>query len=217
MKLSHAFGTALIIAAGAMVGMSAAQAQSNLSDLMVVTDPTGLSTTFSIIEGTAAGGAGEFGAVYNPVPGLDPGGMDIPFLTSIGAHFVMLTEAPGELSGAGEIGIAVPCPVQPGQCILSDIVVGYLDAVGPHVGFYSDPHPVFLDPLLPIIFPLATYLGETGTMQDVTGALGFDGTGFTVGVMSDHEIVPVPAAAWLFASAAGLLSLARRKTTNKRQ
>jgi hypothetical protein len=216
MKISHALGTAFVIAAGATLGISAAQAQSNsLSDQMVVTDPAGISTTFSIIEGAAVGGAGELGAVYRPVPGLDPGSMDIPFLLSVGAHFVMLTEAPGEIPGPGEIGIPVPCPVQPGQCILSDIVVGYMDAVGAHVGFYSDPHPAFLDPALPGLFPIASFLGETGAMQDVTGLLGFASTsgtpGFTVGVMSDHEIVPVPAAVWLFGSAIGVIGVMRRK------
>lgn len=211
MKLSRAFGTALAIGTMAVLGVSVAQGQAaQLSDRLVVSDPSGLPPiTFTILEGTG----GEPGAVYRPIPGLDPTGMDIPFLLSVGAHFVLLTEGPGELPGPGEIGLPVPCPVQPGQCILSDIVVGFLDPTGAHVGFYSDPHPVFGSPELPIIFSSAAFLGETGALQDVTGLLGFTGTGFTVGVMSDHEVVPLPAAAWLFASAAGLLGLVRRKFT----
>ena len=126
---------------------------------------------------------------------------------------MLLTEAPGELPGPGEIGVPVPCPVQPGQCILSDILVGYMDAVGPHVGFYSDPHPAFIDPALPSIFPLATFLGETGAMQDLTAPLGFAGTGYTVAATSDHEIVPLPAAVWLFGSAIGVIGVMRRKAS----
>lgn len=208
MKFSRALCSTLLPAAVAALSMSAAQAGGIPSDFLVV-GPIGGPTPPPIYVDELA----ETGAVFNAMPGFDPASLDIPFALSKGAHFVLLTEPFGVPAEANEVGLLVPCadPTGGQQCVLSDIVVGFLDTTGPHVALYSDPHSLFLNPALPGIFPFAVTLEETGTTQDVTTLLGFDpaATGLQIGVGSD--VVPIPAAGWLFASGLGLLGLSRRR------
>ena len=215
MKTSNSIQLALLnsawIALG-MLDMSAAQAQQTQSDFLRITPPGGPSITFTIIESAVP--PGEPGAVFNPIPGLDPFSMDIPFLLGAGAHFVLLTEPVGTIPEPGEAAVPIPCPLVGQQCILSDIVVGLLDTSGlAHVGFYSDPHPVFFSGDLALIFG-APQLVEDGTFQDVTGLLGFLPSAVSPGgprVEVFSDVVPVPAAAWLFGGALGLLGAFRRR------
>ena len=216
MKSSNNIQLALLnsawIALG-MLGISVAQAQQARSDVLRITPPGGPSITFIIAE-TVAIPPGEPGAVFNPIPGLDPFSMDIPFLLGAGAHFVLLTEPLGTIPEPGEVAIPIPCPLVGQQCILSDIVVGLLDTSGlAHVGFYSDASPVFFSPDLALILGAPSLL-EDGTFQDVTGLLGFLPTATSPGgprVEVFSDIVPVPAAAWLFGGALGLLGAVRRR------
>ena len=215
MKHSKIICLALLNAVVVTLGMSTAQAQQAGSDFLSVTPLGSPSITFTISE-TAPIPPGEPGAVFNPIPGLDPFSMDIPFLLSAGAHFVLLAEPFGTPPTPGEVGISIPCPLVGQQCILSDIVVGLLDTAGvAHVGFYSDPNPVFFSPDLGLILG-APQLFEDGTLQDVTGLLGFLPNAVSPGgprVQVFSDVVPLPAAAWLFGSALGLLGWSRRRGT----
>jgi hypothetical protein len=110
--------------------------------------------------------------------------------------------------------IAVNDPIVQG--CLSDIIM-YVDggfAAPPNVVMFSDLHPLFADPTLGSILSRlgGRLLLETGLEQDVssyfTGATAPGG--LAPGTLLAFSDVPVPAAAWLFGSALGLLGLRRR-------
>ena len=80
---------------------------------------------------------------------------------------------------------------------------------------FSDLHPLFADPTLGSIIALldpTRMAVETGFEIDVSGF--FRGAtapnGLAAGTLYAFSDVPVPAAAWLFGSALGLLGLRRR-------
>jgi hypothetical protein len=156
----------------------------------------------------------ESAAIWNQnaIINSGSGAGTIQAVLAAGGTAVALIDPAGEILQPGETCVPLSGPNTDGPCI-SDIVVAMMNGGGalPTIAMFSDPHPVITDPNLPFAALIAVQ--ETGQLQDISGPLLalIQQAGLNVMVSSDVETVPVPAAAWLFGSALGLLGIRPRK------
>jgi len=185
-----------------LLGLTAAQA----NDILVINSGAGgPSITLTSIEGIGP----EFLA-FNPGILADPA-ISLSQILVAGGRVVGLLEPVGEPVNPNE----PPCvqldggpPGSPQGC-LSDIVAYIAGQFGPpNVAMWSDPN------LLQGASAIATLAGpgsliyEDGTLQDISLLLG---VAPPASILVQSDVVPVPAAVWLFGSALGLMGAIRRK------
>jgi hypothetical protein len=187
-----------------LLGLTAAQANDTL---VINSGAGGPSITLTSIEGTGP----EFLA-FNPGILSDPA-ISLTNIIVAGGRVVALLEPVGEPVNPNE----PPCvqldggpPGSPQGCI-SDIVAYISSAVGPpNVAMWSDPNLLLGASAIATLAGPGSVIFEDGTLQDLSLLLGVPAPG---SVFARSDVVPVPAAVWLFGSALGLMGVVRRKIT----